>query len=121
KWLNDNKERDAAPYSIKHVEWKLVAEETVAKDPNAPQAPGATPGPQTRGGPVRPAKGFENPEDYVPPEDIVRGYNPPGGGSGGGSGGDVNQLAPVPKAPPIAEPGAKIRTFEIKWEAYLKS
>jgi type IV pilus assembly protein PilM len=134
KWLSEHKERDAAPFSIKHVEWKLLTEEMVAKDPNAPQgqgtsAPGGITRPGQRGtedrgrpGAVRPPPGFENPDDYVPPDDIVRGYTRPGEGTaGGGAGGDVNQLAPLPKAPAVGEPGAKVRTFEIKWEAYLKA
>jgi hypothetical protein len=114
KWLNANKEREAVPYSIKFIEWKLVMEEEVPKDPNAALAAGQPGIDRLSGretGPGRPGAVEPNQDTYIPPADV---------GRTDVRAGDVNQLAPIPKQPPIAPPGTKIRTFEITWQCYLK-
>jgi hypothetical protein len=111
KWLNDHKDRDGAPYPIKHVNWNRVNEEVIANDPNAPQMP--TPIAAGGGNKTKGSVGPARPEEQQPIFDDLR--------STATVAGDPNQLAPIPKAPPMAAPGTKVMTFEIKWEAYLKS
>lgn len=120
KWLNENKERGAAPYSIKHIEWRQVGQpEEIPKDANDPMATGS-PTTTRDSGPVRPGVQPSGPgsvrDRYQRPADPY----PRGEASGGGAS-DPNQLAPLPTPAPIAPPGSKVRTFEITWEAYLKS
>jgi hypothetical protein len=115
KWLTENKEREAAPYVIKHVEWARVGEEVIPDDPLAQaRAEAAQPG---RKGPARPAPGYEDPSQYR--RQIGEGSTADRPGSA--RGGDPNQLAPLPTPPRMAPPGTKITTFEVRWEAYLKS
>ena len=101
KWLTENKEREGAPYSIKHIEWTLVGEEVIPKGEEQGGVPGFEPlaGKPRDGGPRRPGEFDPNNPYGLPPPEIISTARPQGG-----TGGDVNQLAPLPKAPPVAPP-----------------
>ncbi len=158
QWLNQNRQRENVPYTIKNVNWKRIGQEEIPKDkdatppggPGTPDNPGAPlPSPpgegrgkgsqpgnvppgaprfKPDGTPIRYDKyGNAIADDIISTADAARprregGYSEPGGGerTGGQGQGDLERLAPVPKPPPKAEPGSKVTTFEVTWDAVLK-
>jgi type IV pilus assembly protein PilM len=140
RWLYDNAERANRPYVIEKgsIKWELARREIPKPDaqgnlppdagqpppdgglPPMPDAPLGVPG----GRPGRPGGRDDGPTAVAPPMDGGM-MAPPSGGGGyadPGSGGNQNldQLAPLPPAPPPAEPGSTLYTITIRFEAVVR-
>ncbi|MBY0313836.1 MAG: type IV pilus assembly protein PilM [Phycisphaerales bacterium] len=131
KWLNDNAERQGVPYRFEKGATKFdLSTSTAPKATDAPGAPGTDAGPSGAppqddrpsggsggklgggGGNVGTGGGGVNVD---PP--------PSGPSDTGGAGGNANldQLAPLPPAPPTVQPGQTTYTFKVTFEAVMKA
>ncbi len=133
KWLKDHASRDGVPYTISVISSPESHAAQVGTDPAAPvqaAAPigmsGGTGRPSPgqgggRGGGAVPMGGFDGPlpdggSGTMQPAAGLG--SPPGGGSSGNT--NLDSLAPLPPAPPAAEPGKTIVTYKINFEAVIK-
>lgn len=146
KWLDENKDREGVAYTFDKTSLRYqTVSATAVKAPNAPGVPGDRDGgftpppdmPGDAGEPAPPSGGggggkfggggggggggrFGGGDGEPPPS-----WSPPpawGGGSDSGSpgGGSLEQLAPIPAAPPKGEAGQTLTKFKVNFDAVIR-
>lgn len=129
KWLKDNAERAAVPYSIEtgsiHFDPKreVMAKPAASNDPApAPSGDGGAPPPPSGGGKGGVLGGSGNtPDPRIDDPGFGSGTGGGGSGSGGAGNGTLDQLAPLPAPPPLAPGGKTLVTYKIHFEAVIKA
>jgi type IV pilus assembly protein PilM len=122
QWLYDHAERENAPYKIDTGRFNLSVTESRKIPLPAETSAGGTPSP---------AKGFEDWDPEVdrgrpaPGTMLIGGAPPQSGGpspSGPSSRGneDVDRLAPIEDAPPLAKPGQTLNRLRLHWEVIIR-
>jgi type IV pilus assembly protein PilM len=136
EWLRQNADRKDVPYTYDptRVTVTQTGQEKIPEDakPAAPP-PGGDEGPpglpppgggldhdRRGGGGGKGGAGLPPMGEGIQPPPMGEGGMMPPLGSPGAGGANLGQLAPLPKPPPIAEPGSTVTTLKVYFEAVLR-